>query len=155
MYFTSTPKPVKTSDKATPRTISRRNNYLASQFASVSRVNDSALSVQTSKLLKSFDQTNRKERYFGASWACSSWNWRWKNGGNESWFGNSLGKAQNYGKVLMTYFLNAIFLKGISLDFESSGQTKIYLSPLSPPPAVVVVFTFSNINIELKKILSL
>ena len=52
---------MKTSDKATPRTISRRNNYLASQFASVSGDNDSALSVQTSKLLKSFDQTDRKD----------------------------------------------------------------------------------------------
>ena len=60
MYFTSTPKPIKGSENVSSKTVSQRNKFLMRQFSNTCRNTEQASAVQTSKLLKSFEEDHRK-----------------------------------------------------------------------------------------------
>ena len=60
MYFTSTPKPIKGSENVSSKTVSRRNKFLMGQLNNTSGNTEKASVLQTSKLLKSFEEDHRK-----------------------------------------------------------------------------------------------
>ena len=60
MYFTSTPKPTKRSENASPKTVCQRNKFFIGQLNNKSRNAEKASVVQTSRLLKSFEEDHRK-----------------------------------------------------------------------------------------------
>ena len=60
MYFTSTPKPIKRSENASPKTVCQRNKFFIGQLNNKCRNAEKASVVQTSRLLKSFEEDHRK-----------------------------------------------------------------------------------------------
>ena len=60
MFFTSTPKPIKRSENASSKTVCRRNKSLMGQLNNACGNTEKASVVQTSKLLKSFEEDHRK-----------------------------------------------------------------------------------------------
>ena len=60
MYFTSTPKPIKGSENVSSKTVSRRNKFLMGQLNNTCGNTEKASVLQTSKLLKSFEEDHRK-----------------------------------------------------------------------------------------------
>ena len=60
MYFTSTPKPIKRSENASSKNAYRRNKFFMGQLNNTCGNTEKASLVQTSKLLKSFEEDHRK-----------------------------------------------------------------------------------------------
>ena len=60
MYFTSTPKPIKRSENVLSKTVCQRNKFFIGQLNNACRNAEKASVVQTSRLLKSFEEGHRK-----------------------------------------------------------------------------------------------
>ena len=60
MFFTSTPKPIKRSENASSKTECQRNKFFIGQLNNACRNAKKASVVQTSRLLKSFEEDHRK-----------------------------------------------------------------------------------------------
>ena len=60
MYFASTPKPIKGSETFSSKTVSRRNKFLMGQLNNTCGDTEKASVLETSKLLKSFEEDHRK-----------------------------------------------------------------------------------------------
>ena len=60
MYFTSTPKPIKRSENVLSKTVCQRNKFFIGQLNNACRNAEKASVVQTSRLLKSFEEDHRK-----------------------------------------------------------------------------------------------